>query len=357
MGVRLQRVNPLSIRESAIDFFWRMKAWPFETREEYERCWDWRYTSIPESDPIVWVALDGPKIIGHVACNLRRFRIDGREVRAGIPGNFLVDPEHRNTIIGAQLAGAPIKLAQRGETDIFIGYGNQIAHALALGLGCRSLGPMLPFLDVRRFGPAIGRRLPGGAALGPVADGALAAWRALAGRRRARPPAGLSARRLSAAELAAIDRSAWSVREGLTWWGDSAYLARRFLGCPIRSYRADAVIDLATGRAAAVVISEGTARFNVILCVADRAVLSEVQAVEAVLRSDATAELGLVPLLPGTRLATEFAQAGYLQRSLQHADTVLQRTTWSALWKPTHELAGAFAALEHWNVWYGWNSH
>ena len=357
MGVRVQRVNPLRVRDSAIDFFWRMRAWPFATLEEYARCWDWRYTAIPEGEPIAWIALDGERIVGHVACNVRNFVLNGRAVCAAIPGNFLVDPAYRNTIIGAQLAGTPMKLTQKGETDIFIGYGNQIAHKLALGLGCRELGPMRPFIDVRRPGPALGRRIPGGALLAPVATGALATLRALTGRRRASPPPGLSVRRLAAPELGAIDRSSWSVPPGLSWRGTSAYLAKRFLECPIREYRADAIVDAASGAAEAIVISEGRGRFNVIFVLANVARVSEVQAIELVATANPEIELVLVPLLPGTRLARDFAHSAYLERSRANSDTVLQNTTWSALWKPTHPAAEEFAAVDAWNVWYGWNSH
>jgi hypothetical protein len=356
MAIKLQRVNPFDVRESVVDFFWRMRAWPLATKDEYFRCWDWRYSAIPESDPTIWIAVDDQVIVGHVACNIRRLRYDGRVVRAGVPGNFLVDPNYRNSMIGPQLASAPIKLAQRGEIDIFIGYSNQIAHAIALGLGCRELGRMRPLVEIRRWEPLLAR-LPGGGLLAPMADAAVGVWRAVTGRPRPRPANGLSARDLSAAEIASMDRSHWSRSAAFSWDGDSAYLARRFLDCPIRRYRVLGIVDTQSAQIQGFVVGEGSARFNVIHCAVNESVLSEVEAVEVALRAAPSVEVAIVPLLPGTQLAHEFSRAGYMLRSAKRSDVVLRNTAWSSYWQPTHPLAPFFADTQRWKIWYGWNCH
>ena len=247
MALHIRRVNPLELRESILEFFWRMRAWPYATQDEYARYWQWRYTAISETDPAVWVALDDRVVVGHMACNFRRLACDGRAVSAGVPGNFLVDSAYRNTMIGPQLASCPIKLAKRGEIDLLLGYGNKVAHALFLGLGCVEIGAMLPFVEIRQWAPILARRLPGAAVLAPVAS---AVTRGLKGfRRRRSAPVALTVRDLGREDMAALDRSHWTKPAGLAWDGSLSYLAGRFLDCPVRSYRIIGVFDEGTGSA------------------------------------------------------------------------------------------------------------
>jgi len=355
MAVKIQRVNPLERREALVDYFLRLQAWPYATRAEYLRYWDWRYTSISESDSTAWIALDGDRIIGHIACNFRTLRCDGRRVRAAVPGNYLVDDAYHNTMVGVQLANSLMRLAKRDEIDLLLGFGNRAAHALFVGLGCVEIGAMLPHVEVLQWGPILARRLPVASVLAPAVNAAGAAWRQFRRGRRAR--ASVRVRDLTAEDLLALDRSHWLEPAGLAWDGSLGYIARRFLTCPVRSYRVIGITEGETGRLEGLVVVEGSARLNVVQCLVNEATLTDVSAVELAVDASPAAEVALVPLLPGSALAGQFAAAGFVRRSRANADPVLQNTTWSAYWRPDHPLAARFADTRCWKLWYGWSHH
>jgi hypothetical protein len=357
MAIQIKAVNPFAMRDPIVDFFWRMRAWPYATKEEYIQYWDWRYHSISESEAVVWIATDGGAIVGHIALNFRNLRLDGRPVRAGVPGNFLVDSQYRNTMIGPLLAGSPLKSVRRNELDLLLGYGNPVAHAIFVGLGCRELGVMRSFVVVRKWDAILARRFPPARLLAPVATTAVAAWNRLSRRKPPQPAPYLEARDLGAGELLAMDRTHWAPFAGLESAGDREYLVNRFLRCPVRSYRVTGIVDKQTNRIEGIVVSDDPARMSILLCEVNGSAVSEVEAVALTIGVSPGAEIVLVPLLPHSNLGNAFQQAGFMLRSDAGSDAVLRTTTWSAYWRAEHPLASRFADTREWKLWYGWSHH
>jgi hypothetical protein len=357
MAIELKRVAPPDSREATVQLFWKMRAWPFETIEDYFRHWDWRYSCTSEEPAAVWIAVDGDQTVGHLAVNFRHFQVEGQDVRVGVPANFLVDDGYRNAMIGPLLVRAAQKMVRRRELDLFLAYNNAAAHALSMALGFKDIGRMDCLLEVRRWAPVLGRRIPGGAILGPFAN-AVAKLRKRVKKGATRDPCeALVVQHLTPEELAAIDRSHWPHREGLTWSGSGTYLVNRFLRCPFREYRAFGIVHKLSQRLEGFLVTEGSARLKIILCGTNEDVLSEAEAVDLVADARSEVEVVVVPLLPQSSLAANFEKAAFLARSGKNADEVMQRSFWSACWLPEHSLASAFARTEGWKLWYGWSQH
>ncbi|MGH7618787.1 MAG: GNAT family N-acetyltransferase, partial [Gemmatimonadaceae bacterium] len=242
-----RRVDPAEFRDGVVDLFWRLRSWPWPNKEDCYRYWDWRYSSLSDDRPVVWVAIDGGKIVGHIALHPRQFRVNDLDINAGVPGNFLVDPEYRSTPIGPRLASSPRSMLRSGELEAVFAYGNKMAHAMFVRLGFRDIGAMQLFADVRRWGPALNRRFPGAAALAPLAS-AVHRLRKVA--RGVRPREGLDvfqARLLTADQTSQIDRSHWTYsRDALVATNSANYLANRYLRSPFRPRQLIAVFDQST---------------------------------------------------------------------------------------------------------------
>ncbi len=356
-AIRLKRVAPPEAREAIVQLFWRMQAWPYATEEEYFRYWDWRYSSTSESPPAVWVALADDRVVAQLAVNFRHFQVAGRPVEVGVPANFLVDDQYRKMMIGPLLVKAAQRMVRKGEIDLLLSYSNRTAHAISVALGSKDIGSMQSFVEVRRWAPVLGRRYPGGALLAPLAGAAAKLRKRLRSRDPLEHPEEFVVRDLTAEELASMDRTHWAQSSGLVWNGSGDYLANRFLRCPFREYRVAGIVQKSSGRLEAILITEGAARLYVTLCAANEAVLSDVEAVELLARARPDVEVVVVPLLPQTALASEFLAAGFLARSGPDADSVVQRTFWSAYWAPGHPLASYFERWEAWKLWYAWNQH
>src|ERR1017187_4848255 len=82
MAIQVKRVNPFDVREAVVELFWKLRTWPYPTKDEYFRYWDWPYSLISETVSAVWVAVDGSEIIGHMAVHFRHLCFDGHAMRA-----------------------------------------------------------------------------------------------------------------------------------------------------------------------------------------------------------------------------------------------------------------------------------
>jgi hypothetical protein len=357
MSIRVRRVNPYEMREAIVELFWKLQTWPYATREEYARSWDWRYASLSATPPAVWVAFDGETVVGHIAVFFRQLSLDGRTVRAGVPANLRLLPQYHNSMLGAMLSSSPWTLMRAGEIDLLLGYSNRIGHSLLVARGSNELGAMRPYVGVRQWAHVLSRRIPGGAALAPLARLAMRV-RNLTRSRRPRASDGEHVvRTLSAAEVQAIDRAHWAPPVGLVASDSGEQLARRFLGNPFRELRVFGVAGRAGGRIDGFVVTEGTTRVSVLSCVVNEAQLSEVDAVELAVRAIPSAQSVVVLLLPQTELAEDFAAAGYFPRSVEEAGETASSTFWSAYWNPAHPLAHALAQIRRWKLWYAWSHH
>ena len=350
----IQEVEPEELREELIDFFWSQRHWPYTTREDYARAWDWRQASLGEEPARVWIARAVPtgEILGHIAVYPRRFRFRGRELRVGVPGNFLVREDQRNTLIGPRLAAGLRRLVTDREFDVVLAYANPAAHQMFTRLGFRVIGQMHEFLDVRRSASILRRYARGAMIAAPLVDAALAVrrwWR----RRR---ETGFSVRRwqarlLERAQVRDLDRDHWSVIEDrIAPAGSGDYFAGRFLDAPFSDYRVIGIFDPA-GRAQAVVAVNARHRVRVAECAVNTLAIDSSTAISIALRALPDPHAVLVQALPSSRLAGELERAGFLAR--EPLDPVAARTTWSAFWRDDHQLASDLADSTRWALLFG----
>jgi hypothetical protein len=356
MTLQVRRAHPLDVREDVVEMFWKLQTWPFATKEDYFRNWDWRTASMSESEPAVWLARDRGEVVGHIVANFRHLRIAGHPVRAGILANFRLE-SNKNPMTPVLLAKATRTLVHTGEIDMLLGYGNEPAHSMFVGLGSHNLGAMRSYAHIRQWAPILARRIPVGAPLTAMLSQAERAMKSSGRRRAADGQGGHIARSLSVDETLAMDRSHWSSSDSFVSECRPGYLANRFLRCPFRACEVFGVTDQRTGQLQGLVVTEGTRRVNVLQCTVNEGAISEAQAVELAMDAIPTAESIIVPLLPQSSLTSDFLAAGYSRRSRPLEAASIKNTAWSAYWRATHPLASLFGETKRWKVWSEWNNH
>jgi hypothetical protein len=341
------------MRSELVDFFWEQRHWPYATRAEYVRMWDWRYESLGDERARVWIARVQAtgEILGHLAVYPRRFRYRGRDVLVGVPGNFLVRAEHRNSLIGPRLAAGLRRLVADGEFDLILAYGNPAAHQMFSRLGFRELGRLHEFLDVRRSASILRRYTKAAILIAPVVDAVLAARRWWRTRARGHSVRNWQAREIGADELDRIDRGHWSEQhDQIIGAATSAYFANRFLQAPFSDYRIVGVFDQSSALQALLAVSLRR-RVKVCECVTNVGAIDVPTAIEVAIRSIPDTHAVLVPALPDSRLANELRGSGYLGR--EPKDPVAARSLWSAYWRDDHLLAAELADATRWSLLFG----
>jgi hypothetical protein len=345
------------MRDRIVEYFWRIQMWPYQTKEEYYRFWDWRYNALSEVEPATWIALEGDTIIGHVALLFRDLYLNGQRIRAGVTTNLRVDDSYRNGALAVVLTKAPRTAARRGEFDLLTSHSTSSAHQLAVAVGHRELGSMQTFVRVLRWYPVLRRRSPKLVPMVPVVRAASRVYQTIRGTAIAHVPPFFVARMLSAAEVRSLDLSHWRVNESMNWNGSLGYYANRFCGSEYSDGRVFGVVDNRTGAVEAVVAVSGSARLTILQCDVNERVISRALAVEATLRVNPGIESVHVPLLPKTALAEEFVRAGYTGLPARLEDPWIHNRSWSVWWRPEHPLAGQLERISRWNLWLGWAHH
>ena len=349
----VEEVEPSAVREELVDFFWEQRHWPYPTREDYDRVWEWRYASLGDAPARIWIArsqLHG-EVLGHIAVYPRRFRFHGRDLLAAVPGNFVVRADHRSSLIGPRLAAGLRRLVAGGEFDLVLAYGNPTAHQMFSRLGFRSLGRLHEYVDIRKSATLLRRRSRATVAVAPLVDASLATRRWWRNRGRQSPVRELHARELRPDEVTTLDRSHWSEpQEQIVGAATGKYLAGRYLAAPFSGYRVLGVFDPSNAVQALVAMSVRR-RVKILECVANADALDIPAAIDAAIRILPHAHAVLVPILPGSRVASELAQAGYFGR--EPRDPVAARSWWSAYWQQDHPLASELSKIERWALFFG----
>ena len=350
---RVEEVQPAATRDELIDFFWEQRHWPYSTREEYLRAWEWRHESLGDASARVWIAREESQgeIVGHIAVYPRRFRFQGRDLAVGVPGNFLVRADHRNSLIGPRLAAGLRRLVSDGELDLVLAYGNPAAHQMFSRLGFRALGRMHEFLDVRRSATILRRYSGAAAAAAPIVDAALAARRWWRNGLRPRSVRNLHAREVGVAEVKGLDRSHWSEpRDQIVGAATGQYLASRFLQAPFSDYRIVGIFDRSNAVQALVAINVRR-RVKILECVTNPDALDVASAIDIAVRTLPNAHAVLIPLLPGSHVARELREYGYFAR--EPRDPVTARSWWSAYWRDDHPLVNDLSETARWTLLFG----
>ena len=352
MTFEFQRVDPLDVRDEVVDFFFKHRRWPGETRQDYEAIWEWRHRSLSEGPPLTYITRlkSTGEIVGHVGVYRREFRIGVARVSTCVPGNLLVHPQWTQNIIGARLVMFFRSLIQNREFDLFLGFGNEPANAMLARLGFAQLGAMHTYADVRNAGAVLRRRHRALAPVGPLVNLGFAARRRLS-RRQPRVKCHLDVRKLGAAEFLGLDRTHWAPQTRLTAWESNRFIVDRYLNEPGAERSLFGLFDPAKRSLEGFVITEPTARVKVWNCQTNPASIDHPSAIAAVVSRISNAETVLVPTLPQTNLAGEFVRAGFLDR--EAVDAVESNTFVSALSLPDNAHSEVLNDPGQWNIWMG----
>jgi hypothetical protein len=354
MSFEFQTVDPHSVREDVVDFFWQHRKWPGETRDDYCDIWDWRYTSLSEGPAVVHLArlAETGELVGHIGVYRRTFRFRDATLQVGVPGNLFAHPKWQNTIIGVRLAMFLRSLVQRGEFDAVLGFGNKIANEMLERLGFAQMGTMHTYVDVRDVEPMLRRRKHALAAVAPLINVATSVRREVKSRLGARRGLDLQVRRLTVDQVLELDRAHWAPSERLVAWDSNRFLARRYLQERLTPREMHGLFDPMTGALEAFVVSENTSRIKIWDCQTNPATTDPTSAIAAVAAADwPNAETILVPTIPRTRLARDLTAAGFLDR--QSGDFTEETTYVSAYSNPGSPHADVLSNPSVWNIWIG----
>ena len=53
MSFEFKRVDPQTVREEVVNFFWQQRHWPGDTIDDYYKMWDWRYRALSDGPNMV----------------------------------------------------------------------------------------------------------------------------------------------------------------------------------------------------------------------------------------------------------------------------------------------------------------
>jgi predicted N-acetyltransferase YhbS len=354
MSFDFETVDPHSIRDEVVNFFWEHRKWPGQTREDYYRIWDWRYTSLSEGPALAHIARlkETREIVGHVGVYRRTFRFGNDKIQVGVPGNLFAHPAWQKTIVGVRLVMFLRSLVQRSELDAIIGFGNETANEMLARLGFAQLGAMHTYVDIRNAGPVLRRRHRALTMIAPLVNAVSSARRAVGSAKRTAQGMKLKVRELDWGEILTLDRSHWAPPDRLVAWDSNRFLAERYLMEPGTSRQIHGLFHGATGSLEAYVVSENTTRIKIWDCQSNPATLDPPSAIAAVAAMRwPGAETILAPTLPQTRIATELVAAGYLDR--RSDDQTEANTLVSAYWLPESPHTGILSDPGLWNIWIG----
>lgn len=352
MPLEFQRVDPHAVRDEVVDFFWKHRRWPGETRADYYDIWDWRYTALSEGPAIAYIARlrDTREIVGHVAAYRRNFRFGTSDLRICVPGNLFVHPDWQQRIVGVRMVMFLRSLVQSREFDAVLGFGNKTANAMLEKLRFAQFGTMHTYVEIRDSGPVLRRRHEALAALAPVVNLGFAARR-LRSKARGGSAGRLRVSRLTEEQFLTLDRSHWAPSTRLVAWESNRFIVERYLREPGTVRHLYGLLDPVTNLLQAFVVTEPTGRIKIWDCQTNTAVVDEVRAISAVAESIKGAETVLVPTMPQSRLATELVERGFLDR--ESVDAVESQTYLSAYWLEDNPHVDVFRNPSLWNVWLG----
>jgi hypothetical protein len=352
MTFDFQRADPAAVRDEVIDFFYKHRRWPGETRDDYAAIWDWRHVALSDGPPIAYIARlkSTGEMVGHVGIYRREFRMGGACINACVPGNLFVHPAWKQNIIGVRLVMFFRTLIQSGEFDLFLGFGNEAANAMLARLGFAQLGPMHTYADVRDAGAVLRRRSRALAPVAPLVNLGFAARRRWT---RGRPAvkSRLDVRKLSASEFLPLDRSHWSPGDKMVAWDSNRFVIERYLNEPGAERIIFGLFDPRRDTLEGFVVTEATSRVKVWDCQTNPASIGPTAAINAVIASITDAETVIIPTLPQSLLAKELLSAGFLHR--ESHDVVEANTYVSALSLPGNPHAGILGDPSRWNIWIG----
>lgn len=354
MSFEFETVDPQTVRDEVVQFFWEHRKWPGETREDYYDIWDWRYSSLSEGPAFVHIARlkETGQMVGHIGVYRRTFRIGDVTLTAGVPGNLFAHPDWKKTIVGVRLVMFLRSLVQRGELDAIIGFGNETANKMLARLGFAQLGTMHTYVDIRDAAPVLRRRHRVLVTIAPLVNAVISARRVLKSARNAAQRPNLEVRQLVPDQILKLDRSHWAPTSRLVAWDSNRFLAERYLMEPHASRHMHGLFDPSTGSLEAYVVSESTTRIKVWDCQVNPATIDPPSAIAAVAVAHwPNAETILVPTLPQTRLARDLVAAGFLDR--RSDDQTEANTYVSAYWLPENAHAPALSDPSSWNIWIG----
>jgi hypothetical protein len=141
----------LEKNRKAILELWR-KNFPDLPPERY----DWIYQENPYGKAWVWAAreTDSDSLVGTTSLFARKMNVKGDSFKAGIAGDFAVNPKHRGSPVSIKLQRAVIGSMNENDLKFIYGISNRKAEPVQLRVGYVLLGKMdrwVKVLKTRRY--------------------------------------------------------------------------------------------------------------------------------------------------------------------------------------------------------------
>jgi hypothetical protein len=353
MPFEFQTVDPQSVRDDVVNFFWDHRRWPGETRDDYYDRWDWRYSALSEGPALVHLARlkATGQVVGHIGVYRRNFRVDDVTLRVGVPGNLFTHPDWQKSIVGVRLVMFLRSLVQNGEFDAVIAFGNPIANGMFARFHFDQLGPMHTYVDLRDAKPVLRRRNRAFTVLAPPLNLSASVRRGLKSRLRGARRSKLRVSKLTPDQVLHLDRSHWAPPSRVVAWDSNRFLLQRYLmepGAPRHIY---GLFDPLTASLESYVVTDTTSRIKIWDCQVNPATIDPPSAIAAVVSQWPNAETVLVSTLPNSRLARDLVQAGFIDR--EFVDSNESTTLLSTYSLPGNPHAGALRDPARWNIWLG----
>jgi hypothetical protein len=348
--VEFERVEASLARHEIVDFFFRHRRWPVETRDEYFAIWDWRQRALSDGPAFAYVARlkSTGEMVGHVGIYRRRFRIGNEIIQACVPGNLFVHPEWKG-IVGVRLVMFFRSVIQDREFDLFLGFGNDLANTMLARLGFAQFGSMHTYVDVLDAAAVLHRRSRTLAPVAPLVNLGFAARRRWKRVRTSKTH--LQVRRLAATDFETLDRGHWAPSPTMVAWDSNRFIVERYLNEPSAERVLFGLFHPVSESFEGFTAVETGARLKVWDCQTNSAMIDPVDAIQTVCETIPGAETILAPTLPQSVLARRFKSAGYLDR--ESVDTIETNTFVSALSLPDSPHADLFRDPARWSIWIG----
>lgn len=323
---------------------------------QFARLFDWYYRDQGQEMPLSWVLRDRKRrVYGLCSVNIHRLRFGRMLVRAGVPGNLLVERSSGVYLGAFSLVNMMKSLVNEKEIDILLGIPNHLAFPVFSRLGFRTIGQWTTYAQISESRDLLSLHfgLPGRLVC-PLVDLAAAARRGLSHWGQA------DFLRFRVIELSENDLN----RVGFKDWpaphhrflseATSDYLKWRFLRAPSEDYSMVALVSSKDEVCGYLVLRRSTGRIWVADCGVDHRQLTESAAILCFCHDRRALDSTVwVPALASDVLSAELSFGGFMRMPEKWGG--YPNFSLLAYWRPDHPLAGAFAQPTYWKLFPGFN--
>jgi hypothetical protein len=353
MSVQLIETEPGAIHQDVVSYWLERGQWPSLDKDQYHALWAWRYTKLSDGPAQVCVAREttSGEVIGHVAIYRRRFALNGRLLRVGVPGSLALRDEHQGGLAGAKLANFPRQRLRVGDYDAILGFSNILANEFLTRTGAKPLGQPAYHVDLRRSHKTLAHRGAVAGALALPVDLGLSLRRVWRTRSVGSAGRGLAVRELTGDQFRALDRSEWvAPRDRVVSADSTEFVVSRFLECPYATRRMYGLFDRGTDRLQAYAVTEGNERIDVWTCQTNAARLDVPAALVAFGDAFDGAEAITATTSRDSMASQDLARAGFVLRPAEKSPNPERRLNMTLA---TNSRSDQLEDFSRWDIWLG----